>query len=131
SWSPPLPCLAADTYLDRSKVREAVPYGTSLARRGSHEGTTAAESEGDRSHQTGPSGVTSTTIGRESTEGGRGGGTDQPRWSLTTTSVRPEHLRPDPPPIARRRRFARHARGARPAGAGCRMGAPDAVAAPC
>ena len=26
----PLPCLAGESYLDRSKVREAVPYGTTI-----------------------------------------------------------------------------------------------------
>jgi hypothetical protein len=33
----PLPCLAGETYLDRSKVREAVPYGTTIEQRPSEE----------------------------------------------------------------------------------------------
>jgi hypothetical protein len=36
----PLSCRAGETYLDRSKVREAVPYGTTIEQRPSDEKAT-------------------------------------------------------------------------------------------
>jgi len=64
----PPSCLAGDTYLDRSKVREAVPYGTTIEPPPSTQGTKPA----DDARQ--PSGVTSSTIDPEAGQGGRGGG---------------------------------------------------------
>jgi hypothetical protein len=37
-WS--LPCVAGESFLDRSKVREAVPYGTTIEPRQSEQKTT-------------------------------------------------------------------------------------------
>ncbi|MCI0637004.1 MAG: hypothetical protein L0206_24275 [Actinobacteria bacterium] len=42
------PALAADSYLDRSKVQEAIPYGTTIEPPPAREGAEAA-GEGDDS----------------------------------------------------------------------------------
>ena len=80
AWGLPLPCLAGESYLDRSKVREAVPYGTTIEPPPSPQGTKPAAEPDDGTRHTAPaSSVTSSTIDPESTQGGRGGGAHQPR----------------------------------------------------
>jgi hypothetical protein len=79
---PALPCLAGDSYLDRSKVREATPYGTTVEPPTSHEPTKATgEPDGGRpSRTTPPKSETSTTVQPGSTQGGeRGGPADESR----------------------------------------------------
>jgi hypothetical protein len=72
---PALPCLAGDSYLDRSKVREAVPYGTDIEPAAPHGRT---QPTGER-HGTGPPDTTSTTLQPGSMQGGRGGPGAEPR----------------------------------------------------
>ena len=80
---PALPCIAGDSYLDRSKVREATPYGTTIEPPTTHEPTKATgEPDGGRPSRTSPPprGKTSTTVQPGSTQGGeRGGAADEPR----------------------------------------------------
>jgi hypothetical protein len=72
---PALPCLAGESFLDRSKVREAVPYGTDVEPAAPHGQT---QPTGER-HGTGPPDTTSTTLRPGSTQGGRGAPGAEPR----------------------------------------------------
>ena len=72
---PAVPCLAGDSYLDRSKVREAAPYGTEIEPPALH-GQTQRNRE---RHGAEPPGTTSTTLQPGSTRGGGGGPGAAPR----------------------------------------------------
>jgi len=65
-----LPCAAGETFLDRSKVREAVPYGTTIEPPPPEKKTTAPT---PRDHDTGrPSSTTSGGSAPGSSEDERG-----------------------------------------------------------
>ncbi len=53
-WSPALRCLAGDSYLDRSKVQEAIPYRTTIDAAPSHEDAGAASRGEDDTPPTAP-----------------------------------------------------------------------------
>ena len=80
---PARPCLAGESYLDRSKVREATPYGTTVESPTAHEPTKATgEPDGGGPSRTEPppSGGTSSTIQPGATQAGeRGGPANEPR----------------------------------------------------
>lgn len=81
AWGPARRCLAGDSYLDRSKVQEAVPYGMTIEPPASPEGAAGAgEHEADTPHRTRPSsGTPATLVEPEQGPGGDGGGTHGPR----------------------------------------------------
>jgi len=68
--------VAGNSFLDRSKVCEGLPYWPSIEQSGQHDGArTAGESDGDNPLQTlRPRTVTLNTVESEPTQGGRGGG---------------------------------------------------------
>jgi len=61
----PLSSRAGDSYLDRSKVREAIPYGTTIEQRPSDEKATPRSVPGRESGQPGST-TSSSTIPDES-----------------------------------------------------------------
>src|SRR5262249_35086188 len=58
---PALPCLAGESYLDRSKARDAVPYGTSIEPPAAH-GDTQAPGASDAAGSLPAKRVTSSTL---------------------------------------------------------------------
>jgi hypothetical protein len=68
-------CLAGETYLDRSKVRDAVPYGTSIEPAAPQR--KAAPPAGLDRDAGQPSGMTPSTLVPEAIEHDRGRGSDR------------------------------------------------------
>ena len=71
-------CLAGDGYLDRSKVQEAIPYGTTIEPPPSHDAGAVGKDD-DAPRTAPPSGSTSTTVDAEPAERRRGGDGSPPR----------------------------------------------------
>jgi hypothetical protein len=71
----PLACLAGDSYLNRSKVREAAPYGTTIEPPPAER--KAAPAAGPDRDAGRPTGMTSTTVVPESMRGDRDRGPDR------------------------------------------------------